>query len=217
LRLIKTKLHSPIPYFLLAVLAGLVPVLNNKYQAAFFPALSPGVIEILSVFAGIAASALGFARLWVKLVQRDGARGLVRGAAEGRILSGPQTPNEVVNAGRIVSRLVRNADEDLREINPDFTLSSLDRLEHYLPELMMEIQSEEDARIRLGVVGIYLGETLCRCFGWQWFFRADPSMNQFSYTASVIRLGGRELDPFAWASDLLTGKHRLSDLLKEIK
>lgn len=168
--MISKKLHSPVPYFLLTALLGLVPVLNNKYPASFFPDISPGLVELLSVCGGIAAAAFGFARFWEKLARRDRARSLIRETVENRVLNGPQDQKEAVNAGRIVSRLVRNADEDLREINPDFTLESLNRLQDYLPELMAEVQNEEDSNIRLGVVGIYLGETLCRHWGWQWFF-----------------------------------------------
>jgi hypothetical protein len=212
---VSTKLHSPIPYFLLTACFGLVPVLNNKYPAAFFPSLSPGLVELLAVGGGIAAAALGFGKGWARLVQRDGAVGFVRQAVENRKVSPEQDQNEVVNAGRIISRLVRNADEDLREINPDFSLDSLRRLQGVLPELLAEIQNPEDALIRTGVAGIYLGEVLCRQSGWQWFFRADASLKQFSYMASVIRKGGGEMDPFAWAGDLLTGKRKVRELLKE--
>ncbi len=212
-----SKLHPPVPYFFLTALCGLIPVLNNKYPSAFFPSVSPGLVELLAVGGGIAAAALGFARLWARLVQREGAVDFVRKAVENRKSSPEQDQNEVVNAGRIISRLVRNADEDLREMNPDFTLDSLRRLQKVLPELLAEIETQEDALIRTGVVGIYLGEVLCRQSGWQWFFRADASLKQFSYMASVIRKGSGELDPFAWAGDLLTGKRKVSELLGKEK
>jgi hypothetical protein len=83
--------------------------------------------------------------------------------------------------------------------------------------LLTEIENEEDARIRLGVVGTYLGETYCRNGGWKWFFRPDPSLRQFSYLASVIRKQGREIDPFAWAGDLMTGKRNIHEIMKEIQ
>ncbi len=209
------KLHSPVPYFLLTALMGLVPVLNNKYPASFFPALSPGLVELLSVALGVFAAVMGFMRLWNRLVQRDKARRLIRKAVENRHIPEKPDPNDVINAGRIISRLVRNADEDLREIVPDFTPVSLKRLQDYLPVLMTEIDREEEARIRMGVAGVYLGETLCRNNGWKWFFKSDPALKQFSYLISVLRKGDKEIDPFHWAAGAMTGQRRLTDILKK--
>jgi hypothetical protein len=123
--------------------------------------------------------------------------------------------NEVVLAGRVVSRLTRNADEDLREIGADFSLESLGRLSDYLPLLLDEVEVEQDALIRLGVVGTYLGETLCRHRGWNWFFKPDPRLRQFSYLSSIIRRGNRELDPYGWAADLFSRRRRADELLNE--
>jgi hypothetical protein len=214
--LTNTKLHSPIPYFLLTALMGLAPVLNNKYPAQFFPGLSPMWVELIAVFAGIFASVLGFTRFWAILQNRDRSRTLIRQAIESRKKVGSPDDNEITNAGRYVSRMVRNADVDLSEIGPDFTLPSLDRLQSFLPELRREVEKETDAWVRLGVVGTYLGETLCRCSGWQWFFKADPALRQFSYLASGLRKEGKEFDPFAAAADLLTGKRGIKDVLKEL-
>ena len=211
-----TKLHSPWPYFTLMALLGLVPVLNNKYPAAFCPAFSPWWVEVISVFGGVCVVVVGFSRGWAILNYRARSKNLILEAVENRHAVEKPEENDVVNAGRIVSRLVRNADKDLTEIKPDFTLDSLRRLQNYVSELMAEIDNEEDARIRLGVVGIYLGETLCRNLGWQWFFRADPSLNQFSYLASILRKQGKEIDPFAMASDLMMGKRKVIEILKQI-
>ncbi|HJT24807.1 MAG TPA: hypothetical protein VJ873_09535 [bacterium] len=211
------KTYSPIPYFLLTALLGLVPVLNNKYPTRFFPAIDPGLVELLSVGLGVLAAFLGLSRVWDILVRRSLARELVREAAANRQAAQNPEMNDVNNAGRLVSRLVRNADEDLLEIRPDFSLGSLNRLQHYLPALLDEIGKEEDARIRLGIVGTYLGETACRNLGWQWFFKADPSLRQFSYLVSAIRKGDKELDPYLWAGELLKGKSKISAWFEAIR
>ncbi len=211
------KLPSPLPFFLLAALLGLVPVLNNKYPAQFFPALSPGLVELLSVALGVAAAFGGFSRGWEILARRTWARELARRAVAGRRAAQNPEANDLANAGRLVARLVRNADEDLMEIRPDFSERSLKRLGRHLPELLDEIGTEEDARIRLGVLGAYLGETACRNRRWQWFFKADPALRQFAYSASVLQREGIELDPFAWAAELLTGRRKWADWLEATK
>src|SRR5579859_3371200 len=210
------KLYSPWPYFLLTALLGLVPVLNNKYPAAFFPVLSSGGVEIISVMAGVLAAFLGFQRLWALLEQRSKARTLVREVAVGRYASPSPEENDLNISGRYIARLFRNADEDLKEIKPDFSLPSLRRLERALPELLKEITDEQSARIRLGVVGAYLGETICRNRQWEWFYKTDPALRQFSYLVSIIRKQGREEDPFAWAADWMTGRRKIGDILRRI-
>jgi hypothetical protein len=212
-----TKLHSPIPFFLLTALLGLVPVLNNKYPAYFFSALSPWLVEVLSVALGAAAAFGGFSRGWEILKRRSWARELVRQTAVERHAAQNLDANDVNNAGRLISRLVRNADEDLLEIKPDFSEASLKRLRRVLPALLDEIKTAEDARIRVGVVGTYLGETACRNRQWQWFFKSDPALRQFSYLASVLRRAEGELDPFAWAADLMTGQRKTADWLEAIR
>lgn len=209
-----TKLHSPWPYFLLTALLGLVPVLNNKYPTQFFPVLPAFWVEIISVFSGVAAAFLGLSRFWDILQRRSVARELVRQAVSERQSVQNMEINDINNAGRLVSRLVRNADEDLLEIKPDFSETSLKRLQRYLPSLIDEIENEEDARIRIGIVGVYLGETACRNHQWQWFFKADPSLRQFSYLVSALRKADRELDPFAWAGELLRKERKMGDWLK---
>lgn len=209
-----TKLHSPYPYFFLAALLGLVPVLNNKYPSQYFPAVSPWWVEVLSVGGGVWAVTFGFSRLWAILQQRERARGLIRSVVENRHPVANPKIEEAANPKRIISRLVRNVDQDLFEVRPDFALGSLYRLQKYLPELMREIDNEEAARIRLGIVGTYWGETLCRTLGWQWHFRPDPSLKQFSYLTSILRKGGKELDPFAWSADLMLGRKTSKDFLQ---
>ncbi len=206
---------SPWPYFFITGLLALVPVLNNQYPAAFFPALSPDWIEVLSVFLGVAASVLGFSRFWAILRQRTYSRKLIQEAVENRHPAEKPDPNDVVAAGRYITRLTRHAEEDLKEIHPDFTLESLKRLERYLPQLMEEVEDGESAVIRLGIVGTYLGETLCRNRGYQWFFAPDPSLKQFVYLVSVLRKGDKTFDPFAAAADCLTGRVKMAQVLKD--
>lgn len=212
-----SKSGSPIPYFLLTALLGLVPVLNNKYPAQYFPAVSPGLVELLSVGLGVVAAFLGLSRAWDILVRRSLARELVRQAVAGRQAAQEAETNDINNAGRLISRLVRNADEDLLEIKPDFSMASLGRLQRYLPALLDEIGKEEDAHIRLGIVGTYLGETACRNSGWQWYFKADPALRQFSYLVSTIRKGETELDPFRWAGEFLEGKNKIKAWVKAVR
>jgi hypothetical protein len=211
------KLHSPIPHFLATALMGLVPVLNNQYPAQFFPALSPWGVEVVSVFLGVVFAFWGFNRGWLILQRRALARELIRQAVASRHADPIADVNEVNNAGRLITRLVRNTDGDLAEIKPDFSTPSLKRLQRYLPVILEEIETEEGARIRLGVIGVYLGETACRNNGWQWFFQTDTSLRQFGYLASIIRKANQERDVFGWAGDLLAGKKKIGDWLEEMK
>jgi len=200
------KFHPSWPYFLLTAVLGLVPVLNNKYPAQFYPALSPWWIEVIAVFGGVVTAFMGFSRGWALLGHFSRAKSLVRETISKRSRPETQDSEGSNNAGRMISRLIRNSDEDLREIAPDFTPSSLRRLARYSPELVKEIETEEDAQIRLGVVGAYLGEIACRNFGWKWKFLADPALGRFSYLVSVVQKEGAELDPFFLAGDLLMGR-----------
>lgn len=211
------KLHSPIPYFLLTALLGLVPVLNNKYPTRFFPALSPDLVSVLCVVLGVAAAYLGFSRGWDRLQHQARARKLLRQAAEQRDGQASADENDVSAAGRFISRLVRNADEDLSEIKPDFSEHSLRRLDRYLPALLGEIENEEDARIRLGIVGVYLGETACRNYHWQWHFKADPALGRFGYLVSALRREGKETDPFFLAAEWMLGNLNLKELLEPVR
>lgn len=194
-----------------------MPVLNNKYPASFFPGFSPWGVEAFSTFAGVAAATMGFMRLWAHLEKRSRAKALVLEAIGPRHAAENPPENELATVGRFISRLVRNVDEDLREIGPDFSTDSLERLGRFLPKLLQEIESEEDALIRLGVVGIYIGEVGCRNFKWQWHFKADPTLRQFSYLASEVQRQDENLDPFAWAADLMVGKRKISEFMDEIK
>src|SRR5690242_18898382 len=153
------KLHSAWPYFLLAALLGLAPVLNNKYPASFYPAAPSGLVDLICVILGVFAASLGFSRAWNRLQHTASAKTLLGQVAEKRRPLESADPNEVSQSGRIISRLVRNVGEDLKEIGPDFTWDSLKRLQGAFDLLLEEIEDEEDALIRLGVVGTYLGET----------------------------------------------------------
>lgn len=211
------KLRTSIPYFLLAVLLTALPLLNHRYPSSYFPSLPPLGLALACVLAGAWAAFMGSQRLAGFLHERERSRDLIQGAAVARRASVHAEQNDIVSAGRNISRLSRNVDEDLREITPDFSVESLRRLEKVLPLLVAEVRNEGDARVRLGVVGTYLGETLCRHFGWQWLFRADLSLRQFSYLASVLRKSGKELDPYSCAADLLTGKGRIEDILGQVQ
>lgn len=212
----KTKPHSPWPFFLLSALCALVPVLNNKYPASFFPVIPPFAIEVVMTIGGIYGIVIALSRWWILLQRKTFAQKLIMEVTDQR--QSPEKPdeNDVVSAGRYISRLVRNADEDLKEIKPDFTLESLGRLQRYLPQLLSEVEDEQSARITLGIVGVYLGETLCRNRQWQWFFRPAPDLKQFIYLASEIRKEGKNFDPFAFSASVLIGECSIAEVLKEI-
>ncbi len=169
---------------------------------------------------GVVAASLGFFRYWNRLQQRTSAKALLGQVLERLPGLKNKGPVEAGQSGRIISRMVRNADMDLREIGPDFTVDSIKRLNRFLPLLLDEIQNEEDAFIRIGVVGTYLGETKCRVGDWEWFFKEDPSLRQFGYLASVIRkkAAGEEAldlgDPFGMAAQWLMGNYGLNSVLK---
>ncbi|HVZ81360.1 MAG TPA: hypothetical protein VHE12_11290 [bacterium] len=211
-----TKLHSPKPWFFLTGLLALVPVANNSRPALFFPALPAPVVSTLAVFGGVYTAVLAFARLWAVLQRRDKARALV-GEVSGDLSPRPSaSENDLGQSGRLITRLVRNVEVDLGEIRPDFSIGSLSRLKRIVPALLEEVLTEEDARIRLGIVGVYLGETLCRSRGWQWDFRARPDLRQFTYQASRVVKDGRSLEVFTKAAGLMTGKADWGGLLREI-
>jgi hypothetical protein len=212
-----TPLYSPKPYFVLAALLSLLPVLNNQYPDFFFPLVPAGWVEILAVVGGVYAAFKGMTRGWAILQARSAAKVCIRQTIQKRKKKETPDPNELVNAGRTVSRLVRNVDEDLKEIGPDFTLESLIRLGRYLPELLMEVVDEESAQIRLGIVGVYIGEVVCRSKGWEWRFQPDPVLKQFSFLPSVIHKNGKTIDPFEVASKAFTEKIPLMDLLAGVQ
>src|SRR5258708_4207986 len=212
----RVKVHSPWPYFLLASFFALVPVLNNKYPASFFPAIPAFGIEVVMTLGGVCAFVIGLGHWWAILQRTVLAKRLVLEAVENR--NSPEDPdeNDVITAGRYITRLVRNVDEDLKEIKPDFTMESLGRLQSYLPQLLSEVEDEQSARILLGIVGVYLGETLCRNDHWQWFFKPATDLKQFVYLASVIHKEGKKVDPFALSAKVLTGENSISNVLKDI-
>jgi hypothetical protein len=215
---LKTRLlYSSKPYFVLAALFSLVPVLNNKYPALFFPSAPEGWVTIIATGAGIYAAFKGLGYAWALIQARAEAKAWIVQVAQNRKVIENPDPNDVINAGRSVTRLVRNVDEDLREIGPDFSWESLGRLEHYLTELLMEVDDEEKAKIRLGIVGIYIGETLCRSKGWEWFFKPDTSLKQFLFLPSVIRKNGKVIDPFETAANAFNEKKSLSRFLSGLQ
>lgn len=210
-------LYSPKPYFVLAALFSLIPVLNNKYPNSFFPLVPAGWVEIITTIAGVYAAFKALGYWWAILQVRSEAKAWILQAGQNRKVPETSDHNDVVNAGRYVARLVRNVDEDLREINPDFSLTSLNRLGRYLSELLMEVEGEESGRIRLGIVGVYIGETLCRAKGWEWFFKSDPSLKQFSFLPSVVHKNGKTIDPFEVAAKAFNEKTSLMGLLGDIQ
>jgi hypothetical protein len=212
------KIKTILPWTALSFLFVLAVLSHGVCPRFFFPAFDGRWVLSLGTLGMAAFGALAFQKNHGLNRRRRAASRLIRSLAEKRSPLEDPSENDVILAGRVVSRLPRNADEDLREIDPDFSLASLDRLVRYLPLLLDEVESEEDALIRWGVVGTYMGETLCRQTGWNWFFKPDPALRQFSFLSSVLRRGpGRELDPYAWAVDLFDHRRGLNGLLDEVK
>lgn len=207
----------PAAYGLLASLALGALAGHLLLPALFFPA-GPAVL-VFVLFPALAAGSLG--RLYFLRQTRNKKRemglGFLRQAIEKRDLSRALSGPGAGTAERTLTRLVQNADADLSEIQPDFSQASLERLAGLLPELLEEIQNETDALIRWGVVGVYLGETACRQWGWHWNFRADPALRQFDYLVSGLERAGEPADPFDWAADLFMNRITASGLAEKYK
>lgn len=210
------KLHSARPWFFLTALLALAPVLHNKYPNSFFPAIPSGVVDLMAVFGGAWVAAVGFARAWALAQRRSRAKTLLESVAKDMTADEKAGENDLGQSGRLITRLVRNTEVDLAEMKPDLSLGSLSRLKAVVPALLDEIGNEEDARIRLGILGVYIGETLCRTKGWQWDFKARPSLRQFTYQASRLVKDGTTLDVFQKASELMTGRLSWGAFLKEV-
>ena len=132
------------------------------FPSVFFPALpdwAAGLTWDLVALACITRVWFLYKATWKR---RTTARLIIEKSIHDRNPQRCLTGSSADTAQRTLSRVIRNSDEDLREIIPDFTAASLHRLSGFLPKLLDEIQNETDARIRLGVVGTYLGETACR-------------------------------------------------------
>ena len=174
-------------------------------SAGVFQSLYPGFFGggIPSVWvwgfslAGAAVfSSLGWGRTRRATRAQSGARDWVRRAIQDRQPALRPEPNDLRTVQRNIGRLERHVEEDLREIQPDFTLASLDRLTGHRNDFLAEVDGFEQARLLLGVLGAYVGCTLVRSKGWEWLWRADPLLKQFSFQASLVRKGGLEFDPF---------------------
>ena len=213
----RQPLYSPKPYFVLTALFALVPVLNTQFLLLFFPQVPSVVVDILSIVGGVFSAYRGMIFLWARLQARTEAKEWIRQTVGSRKAPEMMDSNDLVIAGRTINRLIQHMDEDLREIKPDFTIESLKRLGSYLPELLMEVEDEEGARIRLGIVGVYSGETLCRSNRWEWTFKSDPSLKQFSYLLSEIHRNEKRMDPFAVAAKALTEKIPMLQLLGDFQ
>lgn len=209
------KLRRVGPVVALSVLCAIAGLLRGAEPDFFFPAWRLGWVWAWGLAGAVVFAVWAFRRNHQLNRRREKALGLVLAVLEKRRALENPSENEIILAGRVVSRLTRNADEDLREIGADFSQASLGRLERYLPLLLDEVEIEEDAMIRLGVVGTYLGETFCRTGGWSWYFKPDPSLRQFSYLSSVIRRGGREWDPYVGAADLFGRRRKAAELRDE--
>lgn len=214
---LKRKMSLSLPFFILSILLVAGGILRGLYPNLFFPAAPRMGVLGAALLGGLLSGTVAYRRWSSTSRQRKNAIGLVQQIITSRKPTDQPIENDLANAERTISRLVRNADEDLKEINPDFTLESLLGLPAQLPVILGKIIKREDALIRLGVVGTYLGETACRCLGWVWQFRFDPSLERFGFLASVLRRGDMGLDPYALGADLLTGRKKIQGVIKELK
>jgi hypothetical protein len=208
---------SPTPYLILAGICLAAPVGNRFFPAFFYPVFAPWGVALVGGLAAIAASARAWFLYRAIGKRRKNAMVLMKKILQGRDSKTFLSGSSADRAGRTLGRVLRNTDEDLREMRPDFTVASLERLSGFLPELLDEIKSETDAAIRLGIVGAYLGETACRLWGWQWNFRADPSLRQFDYLASALERKGARMDPFELAGELFSGTLKPKELIQRFR
>jgi hypothetical protein len=207
---------SPTPYLALAGVCLAALAGTQFFPSVFFPGLPLWVSGLIWDLAALACAT----RVWFldkETGKRRSAAMLllelsIRDRDSQSCLTGPSADT----AQRTLGRVIRNADEDLREINPDFTAASLRRLSGFLPRLLDEIQTETDAKIRLGVVGAYLGETACRLWDWQWNFRSDPALKQFNYLASTLERKGAQADPFGLALEFFSCRLKPKDLIQKL-
>lgn len=208
---------SPTPYLILAGICLAAPVGNRFFPDFFYPAFAPWGLALVGGLVGIAA----ISRAWFLYrgirKKRMGAIVIMKKILQDRDSKTLLIGSFADRAGRTLGRVVRNADEDLREMRPDFTAASLGRLSGFLPELLDETKTETDAAIRLGIVGAYLGETACRLWGWQWNFRADTQLRQFEYLASVLERKGVLVDPFGLAEKLFSGTLNSKELIQRFR
>ncbi len=210
-----------IPQFLLFLVLSVLllasGLLRILFPNQFFPMVPLTGVIGSAVFGSVLFGMVAFRRWYFLFQKRKKALLLIKEIISGRKAANQPLENDLANAERTISRLVRNADEDLKEINPDFKEDSLPRLSSQIPILLDEIGNREDALIRLGVLGTYLGETACRSFKWAWKFQYDPLLGRFAFLASVLGKGERVLDPYALGADILTGSIKTRDLQKELK
>jgi hypothetical protein len=203
---------SPIPYLALSGVCLAAMAGDQLFTFFFFPAFAPWVaglaLDLLALFSALRAWVL-YQALWKR---RTDALNLVEKILRGRDAKTFKTGPSADTAQRTLSRVIRNADEDLREIAPDYSEVSLSRLADFLPKLLDEMNTETDAMIRLGVAGAYIGETACRLWKWEWKFQADPSLRQFEYLASVLERQGASIDPFELAQQCFSGKMKAKEL-----
>ncbi len=207
---------SPTPYLALSGLCLAAMAGNQLFPLFFFPAFAPWVsglaLDLLALSSALRAWVL-YQALWKR---RATALGLVEKILQGRDPKTFRTGSSADTAQRTLSRVIRNADEDLREISPDYSAASLSRLADFLPKLLDEMNTETDAMIRLGVAGAYIGETACRLWEWEWKFQADPSLRQFEYLASILDRQGISVDPFELAQKCYSGKMKAKDLAAKL-
>lgn len=212
----RNAIPSPIPYIALAGVCAGALAGSQFFPDFFFPAFGSWVIGLFWDLAALGAAWRAWGLYQALWKGRAEAIARIEFLLRNRNSQKIQMGSSADTAGRTLSRVIRNADEDLKEINPDFTLDSLIRLSGFLPNLLDEIQSETDAKIRLGVVGAYLGETACRLWGWQWKFQSETSLRQFEYLVSILEKGKDRVDPFELAGELFSNKLKSGDLIQKL-
>lgn len=153
----------------------------------------------------------------LRQAQRKAGRENIETAEQNRPAVENPTREQRAASAKLLERLIAHAGEDLKEIRPDFTLASLRRLEKNLPVLLEESADPLDARILLGIVGVYLGETLRAAYKGEWILGAAPSLGRFTYQACRLRFSKKEWDPFFAARRWFANEVRWRDLVEEVR
>lgn len=192
-------------------------LLNTVWPELFFSKVSvPWVWGVAGIGSLILISLASCLRR-LREARRRAGRANIEAAERHRPAVENPGPQQRAASAKLLERLIGHAGEDLKEIRPDFTLASLRRLEKSLPALLEESADPLDARILLGIVGVYLGETLRAAYKGEWRLGAAPSLGRFTYQACRLRFSGKEWDPFFAARRWFASEVRWRDLVEEVR
>jgi hypothetical protein len=202
----------------LAVWFLLLGIANQARPYVFFFGIAPVWIWGIAILGFGIFGFIGARSIYVSHSQHVQALNLVERTLKDRQSDPHIFDEEKSKIERSISRLSRNMEANLFEIHPDFSLRSIDRLKKVIPAFLNEIQTEFDAKIRIGILGVYIGETLCRNLKLRWKFQSDSQDAVFPFLSSIIGSETDPCDPFQLARiflmDFKEGRKQVKDYLK---